>query len=411
MQHINNKYNNYINIKFKRVEHEILLFCISFFIDLQTKSSIIQLWEKCLFLTTFCMECCIDYINMKYWRRQMSTLKDIAREANVSVTTVSNVIHGNHKRVAQDTVEKINMIIEKNNYIPNMTARSLVNKLSKIIGVINRVVPEKSGSFIADPFHSVVIEGIEKKLREKGYYLMIRTVYNEDELFSLLRNWNMDGLILIGLFQDEFFEKLMKADIPFVLIDSYIDNHKVLNIGLEDCNGGYMATKHLIDKGHRNIVFASPIIKHNGVVEERYKGYKLALKEANIPFQNKNVYQQEINITEGIELGHKLSNRTDVTAIFATADILAAGIISGLNEQGKRVPDDFSVIGFDDLYISSLTAPRLTTIHQDVQEKGKIAAESLIRVIEGAVNETNNIVLPVTLVERHSVKDIRNENK
>jgi LacI family transcriptional regulator len=336
----------------------------------------------------------------------MVTLKDIAKEANVSVTTVSNVIHGNHKRVAQETVEKIKMIIEETNYVPNMTARSLVNKLSKIIGVINHVVPEKSGNFISDPFHSVVIEGIEEELREKGYYLMVRTVYSEDELFSLLRNWNIDGLILIGLFQDEFFEKLMNAGVPFVLIDSYIDNHKVLNIGLEDCNGGYMATKYLIDKGHRNIVFASPIIKYNGVVEERFKGYKLALKEANITFEKKNVYQQEITITEGIELGHKLANRTDVSAIFATADILAAGIISGLNEQGKRVPDDFSVIGFDDLYISSLTAPRLTTIHQDTQKKGKVAAESLIKVIEGDPIKNKNIIMPVTLVERHSVKDI-----
>jgi len=168
-----------------------------------------------------------------------------------------------------------------------------------------------------------------------------------------------------------------------------------------------MATKYLIHKGHRNIVFASPIIKRNGVVEERFKGYKMALKEANIPFENKNVYQQEITITEGIELGHKLSSRTDVTAIFATADILAAGIISGLNEQGKGVPDDFSVIGFDDLYISSLTSPRITTIHQDAQEKGKVAAESLINVIEGAAIENYNVILPVSLIERHSVKDIK----
>lgn len=337
----------------------------------------------------------------------MVTLKDIAREANVTATTVSNVIHGNYRRVAQSTVDKIKMIIEENHYVPNMTARSLVNKLSKIIGVINRVVPEKSGSFISDPFNSVFIEGIENKLHEMGYYLMVRTVYNEDELFSLLRNWNMDGLILTGLFQDEFFEKLLSAGIPFVLVDSYIDNQKVVNIGLEDVNGGYIATRHLIDNGHRNIVFASPVIKHNGVVEERFKGYRMALKEAGIPFEDKNVYQQEINIIEGIELGHKLSSRTDVSSVFATADILAAGIISGLNEKGKRVPDDFSVVGFDDLYISSLTAPRLTTIHQDVQGKGKIAAESLIRVIEGTSNNENNIILPVKLVERHSVKDIR----
>ncbi len=336
----------------------------------------------------------------------MVTLKDIAKEANVSVTTVSNVIHGNYKRVAPETVEKIKMIIERDNYVPNMTARSLVNKLSKIIGVINHVVPEKTGNFISDPFHSVVIEGIEKKLREKGYYMMIRTVYSEEDLFSLLRNWNIDGLIIIGLFQDDFFDKLTKANIPFVLIDSYIDNKKVLNIGLDDCRGGYLATKYLIDKGHRNIVFASPIIKKNGVVEERLIGYKMALKEAGIPFEDKNVYQQEITITEGIELGHKLSRRTDITAVFATADILAAGIISGLMEEEKSVPEDVSIVGFDDLYISSLTAPRLTTIHQDPQEKGKVAVETLVSVIEGSSIENNNIVLPVSIVERNSVKQI-----
>ncbi|MBL4933150.1 LacI family DNA-binding transcriptional regulator [Clostridium paridis] len=338
----------------------------------------------------------------------MPTLKDIAKEANVSVTTVSNVIHGNYKRVAQETVDKIKMIIEKNNYVPNMTARSLVNKLSKIIGVINHVVPGKGGNFISDPFHSVVIDGIEEKLREKGYYLMVRIVYSHEDLFSLLRNWNIDGLILIGLFQDEFFEKLENANVPFVLIDSYVDNPKVLNIGIDDCKGGYLATKYLIDKGHSSIVFASPIIKRNGVVEERFLGYKMALKEGGIPFNSKNIYQQEIVASEGIELGHKLSKRNDVTAIFATADILAAGIISGLNEQGKRVPDDFSVIGFDDLYISSITAPRLTTIHQDPQEKGKVAAESLIKVIEGDEIENNNLILPVSLVERYSVKAINN---
>lgn len=337
----------------------------------------------------------------------MVTLKDIAKEAKVSVTTVSNVIHGNYKKVAPETVERIQMLIKRDNYVPNMTARSLVNKLSKIIGVINHVVPEKSGNFISDPFHSVVIEGIEMKLREKGYYMMVRTVYSEEDLFSLLRKWNIDGLIIIGLFQDEFFERLTMANVPFVLIDSYVDNKKVLNIGLDDRRGGYLATKYLIDNGHRNIVFASPIIKRNGVVEERFIGYKMALDEANIPIKNQNVYQQEITITEGIELGHKLSGRNDITAVFATADILAAGIISGLKEEGKSVPEDISIIGFDDLYISSLTAPRLTTIHQDPQEKGKVAVEALINVIEGNPMEDHNIVLPVSLKERHSVRNIK----
>lgn len=336
----------------------------------------------------------------------MPTLKDIAREANVSVTTVSNVIHGNSKHVAQETVDRIKMIIERTNYVPNMTARSLVNKLSKIIGVINHVVPKEGGNFVSDPFHSVIIGGVEEKLREKGYYLMIRTVYNEDDLFSLLRNWNLDGLILIGLSQDNFFERLINANVPIALIDSYIQNENMINIGLEDRKGGYLATKHLIEKGHKDIVFASPVIKNSGVIEERFMGYKMALKEANIPLKSENIYQQEITINEGIQLGHKLSKRNDVSAIFATADILAAGVISGLYEAGKRVPDDFSVMGFDDLYISSLMTPRITTIHQDAQEKGKFAAEMLVDLIEGKPIEKRNVILPVSLIERHSVKDL-----
>jgi LacI family transcriptional regulator len=118
----------------------------------------------------------------------MPTIKDIAREANVSVTTVSNVIHGKSSRVAPETVERITAIIKAYNYAPNMSARALVNRASRIIGVINHLIPRQSGSFMQDPFHGAFIGGIERKLRDRGYYLMVRTVENEEELFSLFRN-------------------------------------------------------------------------------------------------------------------------------------------------------------------------------------------------------------------------------
>ncbi len=130
----------------------------------------------------------------------MPTIKDIAREANVSVTTVSNVIHGKHSRVAQETVERIERIIAVNNYTPNLSARALVNKSSRIIGVINHLIQSQPISFLEDPFHGALLGGVERKLRERGYYMMIRTVANEEELFSLFRNWNLDGVILTGLF-------------------------------------------------------------------------------------------------------------------------------------------------------------------------------------------------------------------
>lgn len=335
----------------------------------------------------------------------MPTIKDIAREANVSVTTVSNVIHNKSSHVAVETVERITKIIEKYNYTPNMSARSLVNRSSKIIGVINHLIPQQHGNFMIDPFHSVVIGGVENELRNRGYYMMIRTVENENDLLTLFRRWNLDGVIITGVFEDNFYAQLLKSSVPFVLLDSYIKNSAVLNVGLEDFKGGYIATKYLIDNGHRNIVFASPPIYNRGVINERFKGYKSALKDNGIQFIKENVYQQEISIDDGTRLGHELAQRKDITAIFATADILAAGIMSGLHQKGVIIPDDMSIIGFDDLFISKITSPQLTTIHQDTDEKGRIAASMLINKLEKKVC-INNQILPVTLVERNSVVKI-----
>jgi LacI family transcriptional regulator len=334
----------------------------------------------------------------------MSTIKDIANEADVSVTTVSNVIHGRSNRVATETVKRINALIRKHNYTPNLSARALVNRSSKIIGVINHLIQSQLISFFQDPFHSTLLGGIEKKLRERGYYMMVRTVADEGELYSLFNNWNFDGLILTGLFKDSFFAKLLKAKKPIVLLDSYIKNNRIFNIRLDDYKGGLMATQYLIDKGHRDIVFASPPIQRHGVVEERLRGYKAALKNNNITFLPENVYHQEITLNEGIALGRVLGSRKDISAVFATADILAAGIISGLIQAKRRVPDDISIIGFDDIYYSRAISPPLTTVHQDMEEKGAVAAGLLADFLEGKKKLHHSIIMPVKIIERDSVR-------
>ncbi len=333
----------------------------------------------------------------------MPTLKDIAREAKVSVMTVSNVIHNRSAHVAPATVERINKIIEAYNYAPNMSARALVNKSSRIVGVINHLIPQQAGSFLQDPFHGAFIGGIERALRLRGYYMMVRTVESEAEILSLFRNWNLDGVILTGLFEDSFFDRLVKTDKPIVLLDSYVRSEKIFNVGLEDRRGGYLATKYLIERGHRAIAFASPHILRQGVIEERFKGYRAALEEAGIAFSQGNVYEQEITISEGIKLGQALAGRRDLSAIFATADILAAGIIAGLGAKGLRVPEDKSIVGFDDLYISRITSPQLTTVHQDADAKGATAADLMVDFLEGKAVPSRSIIMPVSIVERDSV--------
>jgi LacI family transcriptional regulator len=179
------------------------------------------------------------------------------------------------------------------------------------------------------------------------------------------------------------------------------------NIGLEDYKGGYTATRYLIEHGHRDIAFASPTIKERGVVYERFMGYKNALSEASIPFRPELVFEQELDLDTTVSLGCNLAARNDLTAVFATADILAAGIIAGLHQSGKKVPDDISVIGFDDINLCQLISPKLTTIHQDAPLKGKLAVNFLMNLLENKPINEREVILPINLVERESVKTIK----
>jgi len=336
----------------------------------------------------------------------MSTIKDIANTVGVSCTTVSNVIHGRAGRVSAETISRINDTIDELGYVPNMSARSLVSSSSKVIGMISHLTANKIETIIEDPFHSAFIGSIEKTLRENGYYLMLRAVETTADLLVFLRNWNVDGLFFTGVFQDEFFEALSGLNIPIVLIDSYVPKSNMCNVGLEDYKGGYTATRYLIDHGHREIAFASPTIKNRGVVSERFLGYKQALSEASIDFRSELVFEQELDTETTIALGRRLSQRDDITAVFATADILAAGIMAGIQQSGKSVPEDISIIGFDDINLCRLTSPTLTTIHQDAPYKGKVAVTYLIDLLDKNPITDREVILPINLVERSSVKSL-----
>ncbi|MCE5342766.1 MAG: LacI family transcriptional regulator [Eubacteriales bacterium] len=337
----------------------------------------------------------------------MVTIKDIASAVGVSPTTVTNVVRGNAGRVSPEMIEHINQAIRDMHYVPNLSARALVSSSSHIIGVINHLVPLESGGFFQDPFHGALLAGIEQTLRERGYYMMMRTIDSTPDLLSLLNNWSLDGLILTGIFPSDFFTELLKQPTPFLLLDSYVLD-EVLQVRLEDRQGGYIATRHLLEMGHRRILFCGPPLHELGVLRERFEGYREALAEYGLQPHEEDVYGLEIGIDQSIALGRELAMRDDYTAIFATADILAAGLISGLNEAGKRVPKDVSIIGFDDLNIARLTSPQLTTVHQDVTLRGSRAADMLIGHIEHEPHVENRITMPVKLIKRQSVAKVKN---
>ena len=334
----------------------------------------------------------------------MVTIRDIAQATGVSATTVSNVIHGKNNRVSAETIQSINNAIKQLGYVPNMSARSLVSSSSKVIGFVNHVITRTDANVMDDPFHSSAIGAIEMALRENGYYLMLRTVETAEELVTFLQNWNMDGLFFTGIFKDKFFDSVAGLHIPVVLIDSYVRTSQFCNVGLEDFTGSYNATRHLIEKGHRHIAFASPNSKDGGVLQERFLGYKAALAEASIPFDKSLIFQQEMDIASCKLACDDIVKHPEITGIVVSADIMAAGIMAGLKSKGVRIPDDISIVGFDDINIAQLVSPPLTTIRQDMNLKGRLAVDFMLQLLSGKPLETKEITLPTKLIERDSVR-------
>ena len=334
----------------------------------------------------------------------MTTIKDIAARAGVTPTTVSNVLHNRTERVSAETVRRVREIIQETGYVPNMSARSLVGSSSRIIAVISSLVPLSCGGFFQDSFHSVLLSGIEQAVRREGYFLMVRTVEDAGELQSLLTNWNIDGLIMTGLFPDSLYQELTQLGKPFVQIDSQgsTDSLRVL---LQDEQGGYLAARYLLEMGHRDILFCCPPRSKSPVVVDRYRGFLRAMREKGIDFPEERVVESEFANTEGIETGKLLAKRDDFTAVFATADTLACQLCTGLMLGGRRIPEEISVVGFDDTAVSRMNCPPLTTVHQDIAGRGEKAVEMLVRAIRTGENAPP-YMFPVHLIERDSVRRI-----
>ena len=333
-----------------------------------------------------------------------ATLKDVAKQAGVSVATVSYAINGK-KSISEQTKQRIFRVIEDLNYVPDLSARSLSSRDSKLIGVIIPQTEPGSRLSLQNNFYSEIIASIEYHARHNGYHIIISATDINESYITLAKERNLDGIIVIGMYPDEFYKQLKKTEIPIVLVDSYCNDHYYHSVRIDDVYGSFLATNYLIQQGHKKIAFFCGQIKENGVIKKRLSGYKQALEENNIEYDISKVYEGNVDYESGIELAKKLyKNGLDVTAIVATADILAIGAIKGLYEVGVKVPDDISIIGFDDLEVSRYLIPGLTTIIQDISEKGEKAIQLLLNNIQDSEITKREIIIPVRIVARDSVK-------
>lgn len=333
-----------------------------------------------------------------------STIKDVANRVGVSIATVSYVLNGK-KSISEATKQKVYEAMEELNYVPNINAQGLNSNSSRLIGVVVPQTENGDKLMFQNGFYSEVLGSIEYYARQKGYHVIISATDTNESYMKLAKQRNLDGIIVIGMYPDEFYKELKKTDIPIVLIDSYCNDFYYHSIRIDDAYGSYLATRHLLKNGHRDIAFFVGQIKDNGVMKKRLQGYKNALDEFGVEFNNKYVFEGQIDYDSGIKMADKLvdSNLT-VTSIVCAADLLAIGVMSELYRRGVKVPDDISIVGFDDLEISKYLTPPLTTVHQHISLKGKKAVELLLEHIEKTDLPKQEEVLPLELVERGSVK-------
>lgn len=331
-------------------------------------------------------------------------LKDVAELAGVSAATVSYVLSGK-RSISEETKSRVMEAVEKLDYVPDLNARSLSMRDSKLIGVVVPQTEPGDRLMFQNSFYSEVLGSIEYYARQQGYHILISATDANESYLTLAKKRNLDGIIVIGMYPDEFYHQMKKTQIPIVLIDSYCNDHYYHNIRIDDAYGSYLATRHLLENGHRDIAFFAGQMKENGVMKKRLLGYTQALEEFDIPYRKEYVFEGQIDFESGIGLAKKLAaSKMPTTGIVAAADILAIGAMKGLFESGLRVPEDYSVVGFDDLEIAKYLTPGLTTVKQQISLKGQRAVELLLKHINDPALTKQEEILPLELIERGSVK-------
>lgn len=331
------------------------------------------------------------------------TIKDVAKKAGVSLSTVSLVL--NHKKnVSEETVKKVQQAIDKLDYHPRRSAQGLASKKSGNIGFILT-----SDHFSrAEPFYTKIFLGSEIEARKHNYYIILTTVaqkFNKKSIPRLLLERNVDGVILAGKVPDGLIQYIQQIDIPILFIDYFPANGgNYPAVLIDNIAGAKQAVKHLIKKGHNKIAFIGGDISHPSI-QERFSGYKQALEEAKIPFNENLVIIDEDypGDKNGYNALCKLQKRkATFTAIFAANDAMAFGCMRCLKEKGIRVPDQIALIGFDDVDVSWQMEPQLTTIRVNKEDMGALAVKNMVDLIASNRKSLGKILVPVELVVRDS---------
>lgn len=329
------------------------------------------------------------------WAEDKVRLIDIANELGVSTATVSNVIHGKTKKISAQTVKRVQEKLEERGYIPNMAATLLAQNNSRIIGVVINDHQKYEGRVLTDPFIASSINDLADEIERGDYFMMIKKTTDLMTAIKFASMWNMVGMVILGFCDHEYQELRSQIHIPFVVYDGYFENKgRICNLQLDDWDGGRQVGEYLRSLGHRRVLCISD--NQECMDRQRYEGLCGGLgfradfmmipmeKAARICY-----YQEHFAQLRGY------------SAIFAVSDYYAVDLIHFLQSSGIKIPDDISVIGFDDSVICEQVAPSLTSVRQDYRARAQMAV-SLLKRMKEQPDYTEDVTIPVQLVARNS---------
>lgn len=330
--------------------------------------------------------------------RSKVTINDVAAEAGVSLGTVSRVIN-NDVHVKKETRDRVLNVIENMNYIANRQARSLAGGKTNSIGVL---VPDLGTGYIGE-----IARGIDAELSLADLDLILytthRTPTKEANYVTNLASGMVDGLLLVLPRQPkDFIDIMIQRHFPFVLIDHQGTGSDCPAVGATNWSGGYSATEYLIQLGHKRIGFITGSMDL-GCALDRLAGYRSALRTYHIEEDSDLIFEGDFFQDDGLAGASVLLDLPQPpTAIFASNDVMAMGVMDAVRNRGLRVPEDISVIGFDNIPQSALVRPALTTIHQPLEKMGRVATQLLLNLLRHPEKESERIELPTRLVIRES---------
>ncbi len=337
-----------------------------------------------------------------------ANIREVARQAGVSIATVSYIINNKPCNVSQETRERVLRVVDELNYVPNSLARSIFKKTTNVIGFAFNYTAE---NVILDPFLSVAFLGVSEGARRHGQDLLLHTslpTFEEMESMSAFLDNRIEGLLVLNpRRQDRLLNYLAGKGLPTVAICVDDAPQGIGYVGVDEQSGARKAVEHLIELGHRRIAhIRGPAVSMGAWAREQ--GYRAALEAAKIPFDPELVIPGSFHEAGGAKAAKTIARMNPrPTAILACNDRAAFGAIGEFRKAGLTVPEDISMVGFDDLPIPGTPADFLTTVHHPVRDIAKVAVETLVRIINGAPPSDCRIKFPAELVLRHSTRPPR----